>query len=79
MEGNGKDVFQSLQCQCDQLETFQILFNYSNIGVNFNPNILLRQKTNHINTIASYDFHISPDCTVFYPLPQKQQVKANKR
>lgn len=48
--------------------SFQILFNYSNIHVNFNPHILLREETIRINTIATYTFHISPDCTAFYPL-----------
>lgn len=66
MERTEKDVFQSLQCQCSQLETFQVLVNYSNIHVNFNFDILLREKTNRINTIAFYNFRVSPDGLTLY-------------
>lgn len=76
MEGNEKDVFFRAPNLNATNRSFQILFNYSNIHVNFNPHILLREKTIHINTIATYTFHISPDCTTFYPLSQRHLVNA---
>lgn len=54
MEGNEKDVFFRAPNLNATNRSFQILFNYSNIHVNFNPYILLREKTIRINTIATY-------------------------
>lgn len=51
--------FSELPMSMQPTDPLKILFNYSNIHVNFNPHILLRQETIIINAIATYTFHIS--------------------